>query len=68
MEAVQMDKYRMAIEELALSGVIGIPGSARTVYRWARNINEILERENYGWRVRVDTKTCALRAVPMEGY
>lgn len=61
-----MDNYRLAIEELALSGSICIPGSVSTVYRWARVINEILEREKYDWRVRVDAKTGVLWTVSPE--
>ena len=42
-----MNNYQLAIEEMALSGSIAIPGSASTVYRWARIINGILERGKY---------------------
>ena len=61
-----MDNYRLVIEELALSGSICIPGSASTVYRWARVINEILESEKFDWRVKADAKTGVLRAVSPE--
>ena len=43
-----MDQYQMAIQEIALSGGVGLGRcSTSTVYRWARTINAILEREKY---------------------
>lgn len=48
-----MNGYLMAIEELALSGAIGLgrchPSTQR---RWVREINAILEHGKYPWRVR----------------
>lgn len=45
----------MAIQEIALSGGVGLGRcSTSTVYRWARTINAILEREKYDWRVKPD--------------
>lgn len=61
-----MNNYQLAIEEMALSGSIAIPGSASTVYRWARIINGILERGKYDWRVKADAKTGVLTVIDKE--
>lgn len=56
-----MNDYQTAISELSLSGCIGLSRCSRsTVYRWAKAINEILEREHYDWRVKVNYKEKAL--------
>lgn len=59
-----MSNYQLAIEELALSGSIGLGKcSVRTVYRWAKKINEILEAGNYDWRVKPEVKTRSISVV-----
>ena len=56
-----MNDYQPAISELSLSGCIGLGRcSDSTVYRWAKAINEILERERYDWRVKANYKEKAL--------
>lgn len=59
-------QYRMAIEELGLSGAVSLGRCSRsTVYRWARECNAILEHERMGWRVRADAKnSCLVRQDP----
>ncbi len=52
-----------AIEELALSGKIGIAGNRSltaapaTTRAWAKDLNQKLQAENYDWRVACDPKT-----------
>lgn len=48
-----MDRYQYAIEELSLSGAVGLgPCSKSTLYRWVSIINERLEAKKYDWRVK----------------
>lgn len=61
-----MDNYQFAIEEMAISSSVVVSGSPSTVYRWARVINGILEREKYDWRVRADVKAGVMTAVCKE--
>lgn len=64
-----MDKYGWAIEELALSGEVGLGDSSiSTVYRWAREINRRLDHENYDWRVKVNDKARSLYQVSVDHY
>lgn len=45
----------MAIEEIAVSGEVGIKKcSASTLYRWCRAINEHLRKNKYEWRVKAN--------------
>lgn len=62
-----MNSYQYAVQELALSGAVGLgPCSKSTVYRWAREVNDILKTEKAEWRVKADVKNFALVAVPYE--
>lgn len=59
-----MDNYDFAIEELHLSGTVGLGRcSASTVYRWAHIINDRLKTQHIEWRVKPDIKGRALYAV-----
>ena len=61
----RMDTYDWAIEELALSGTVGLgPCHPSTVYRWARTINKRLEAGKYDWRVKPDVKNRAVIVDP----
>lgn len=52
-----MDNYQFAIEELSLSGAVGLGQcSVSTVYRWASEINRRLTFGKYPWRVKADVK------------
>jgi hypothetical protein len=42
---------RMIIEELGFDGAVALACSRSTAYRTKKEINNILERENYDWRV-----------------
>lgn len=59
-----LDSYDWAIQELSLSGSIGLgPCHSSTLTRWARVINQRLEAQKANWRVKTDHKTNALNAV-----
>lgn len=63
-----MNGYRWAIEELAVGpeNCISLGSCSKsTVYRWARECNEILEREKYDWRVKPDANQRLLVVVPL---
>lgn len=65
---VDIDAYTMAMQELLLSGEIGLGRcSVSTVYRWAREINKRLAREQASWCVKADIPGRSLKAVPYEG-
>lgn len=50
-----MRDIRIAVAELHLSGAISLGRcSTRTLYRWAKDINEYLDRERADWRVKVN--------------
>lgn len=52
----------MAIEEIAVSGEVGIKKcSASTLYRWCRAINEHLRKNKYEWRVKASKSTMTIR-------
>lgn len=52
-----MRDIKMAVEELCLSGCISLgKGSASTLYRWCRDINTNLAKENYDWQIRANQK------------
>lgn len=56
-----MDTIQFMIEELALSGEIGVGRcSVSTLYRYARQINERLESGHYDWRVKADIKRMSI--------
>ena len=59
---MSMNPYRLAIEEMAIDGAGVSLGrcSRSTVYRWAKNVNEILETDKTNWRVKPDYKNCCL--------
>lgn len=55
-------ELQLAIEELGMSGAISLGKcSLSTLYRWCRDINEILEIGKYEWRIYVDKKDMCLR-------
>lgn len=59
-----MREIKMAVEELCLSGSISLGKcSASTLYRWCRDINTKLVKENYDWRIRVNQKDMCLEVV-----
>lgn len=54
----------MAVEELSLSGSISLGNcSASTLYRWGRDINEMLSAGNYDWRVQVNKNDMCLEVI-----
>lgn len=61
-----MDRLNILIEEIALSGSVGIPAkSPQTVRNWGKKVNEHLEANGFRWRVRVNVKNQTLtRYVP----
>ena len=58
--------YRLAIEEMVIDGTgISLGRCSRsTVYRWAKECNEILERDKTEWRVKPNYKDCGLDIIP----
>lgn len=59
-----MDQYQFAIEEMALSGEVGLGECSKsTVYRWAREINNRLAFQKATWRVAPDIPGRALKAI-----
>lgn len=51
----------LAVEEIYFGGGISLGKCSRsTVYRWAKAINEYLERNKYDWRVKADYKNCCI--------
>lgn len=44
---------RMIIEELLFDNAVALNCSRSTAYRTKKEINNILERENYSWRVKL---------------
>ena len=59
-----MDTIEYTIEELCLSVAVGVCNwSKSTLYRYVRQINERLERENYDWRVKADAKDMTIIVV-----
>ena len=57
-----MRDLQLAIEEIAISGAISLGKcSLRTLQRWCKDINRILETGKYDWRVYVDKKGMCLR-------
>lgn len=58
------NNYRLVIAELAFDGSVSLGQCSRsTVTRWARDINDILEREGYEWRVKANYNEKALYQV-----
>ena len=54
----------MAVEEIGFDGSVGLGKCSRsTVYRWAKAMNEYLERNKYDWRVKADYKNCCINMV-----
>lgn len=50
----EVNRYREAIEEIVMDGSVSLGRCSKsTAYRWAKEINEILEHEKYPWRVSV---------------
>lgn len=59
-----MDTIQYMIEELSLSGAVGVGNCSKsTLYRYVRQINERLERERYDWRVEAKVKDMAIIVV-----
>ena len=59
-----MDTIQYTIEELCLSGAVGVGNCSKsTLYRYVRQINERLERENYDWLVKADAKDMTIIVV-----
>lgn len=59
-----MDTIQYMIEELALSGEIGLGACSKsTVYRYVQKLNERLEAEKYDWRVKADAKRLAVAII-----
>lgn len=55
----------MAIEELAVDGIVSLGAvSERTVQRYRKNINDILDAQDADWRIRADNKRRLLIVVP----
>lgn len=64
---ITIDAYSTAIAELSLSGEISLGRCSKsTAYRWKKEINDRLSRENANWRVRLDVADRSLTAVPAE--
>lgn len=54
----------MAVEEISLFGGVGLGKCSRsTVYRWTKEINEYLELNKYGFKVKADYKNCCIDMV-----
>lgn len=59
-----LDSYDWAIQELSLSGSVGLgPCHPSTLTRWARIINQRLTAQKANWRVKTDHKTNTLNVV-----
>ena len=57
-----MNAYAMAVQELSLSGEIALGTCSKsTLYRWARNINRILEEGNCEFRVKANAATMTIQ-------
>lgn len=63
-----MSVYTVAIEELSLSGQISLPVNMKSssYYRYAREINKILEHENASWRCKASLKDMTLSVISLE--
>ena len=63
-----MNQYRLAVEEMAIDGTGVSLGrcSRSTVYRWAKECNEILEQDKAGWRVKPNYKETCLDIIPAD--
>lgn len=56
-----MDTLQYMIEELALSGIVGVGNCSKsTLYRYVRRINERLTAEKCDWRVKADAKNMSI--------
>lgn len=54
----------MAVEEIGFDGSVSLGKCSRsTVYRWAKAMNEYLERNKYDWRVKADYKNCCINVI-----
>lgn len=54
----------VAVEEIGFDGSISLGKCSRsTVYRWVKAMNEYLERNKYGWRVKADYKNCCINMI-----
>lgn len=54
----------LAVEEIGFDGGVSLVRCSRsTVYRWAKAINEYLERNKYDWRVKADYKNCCINMI-----
>ena len=63
-----ISRYHSAVEEIGMDGSVSLGEcSASTYYRWARECNEILEREKADWRVKAVPKEKLLILVPLPG-
>lgn len=61
-----MTQYDYAIAEISLSGEVGLGNcSPSTVYRWAKIINEMLDREKCEWHVKPVIKSRSLVPIPL---
>jgi len=57
-----MRDLQLVIEEIALSSSVSLGNcSIRTLQRWCKDINKILETRKYDWRVCVDKDGMCLR-------
>lgn len=57
-----MRDLQLAIEEIGLSGSVSLGNcSVRTLQRWCKDINEILETRKYDWRICVDKDNMCLK-------
>ena len=57
-----MRELQLAIEELSMSGSISLGNcSLRTLQRWCKDINTILESGKYEWRVCVDKDNMCIK-------
>ncbi len=59
-----MDTVQYMIEELALSGVVGVGRCSRaTLYRYVRRINERLIAGKCSWRVKANVKNMTIAVI-----
>ena len=62
---ITYNQYTEAISEIALSGEASLGRvSKSTAYRWAREINAMLEFEGSGWRVKPTFDTFHINGMP----
>ena len=54
----------LTVEEIAFDGSVSLGKCSKsTVYRWAKAINEYLERNKLDWRVKADYKNSCINRI-----